>query len=574
MDDLENLEQDFLSQGSTVLEKLDEWVIKKGDKPCIYYGDENRSLTYREFNSLCNQVANGLAAIGVEKGDRVSVLSENALVTTIAMFSIWKLAAVYCPICNHYKGDLLAYILNDTGSTVLLLDQKFVEDINQIATQASHLKYVVTYQPVLGDHDYGLTVITELDRAFQSFTWKELLAYPDTELDKLVAEGDVANIIYTSGTTGYPKGVVQSHNWMHGYCYLNLRRAFANPEYKTIIYNDLPLYHVGGAIFNVVSALWGGNQLALWDRFSAREFWWRINKSGATQAIFIDVMIDWLLKNSPSSDEQNNSLSLAFMTPLPSNCLDVAKRFGIDFIMSGYGSTEIGVGFFGLIDVFLNDQGRDQAANDIIREDYGELCSKPAMDSSGAINRGFMGVPSPLMDVAVLDDKGKRLGPNVPGQVVFKPRLPGLILREYFNKPGQTTEAIKDGWYHSPDFVRYDDYGNFYFEDRQEGFIRVRGENVSASAVEAQLNNHDVVHRSAVVGIPAIEGNEQDIVAFVVNQPGADLTAGELKEWAKDMLPKFMQPKHIRFIEDFPVTRTFKIEKYKLKKRILEELSR
>ena len=573
MHNLETLEQDYLSQGSTVLEKLDEWVIKQGAKPCIYYGDGNRSLTYREFNSLCNQVANGLAAIGVEKGDRVSVLSENALVTTITMFAIWKLAAIYCPVCNHYKSDLLAYIINDTQPKVLLLDQKFVEDINQIYSQISHLKHVVIYQPVLGDHDFDPAPTIEPVRAFRSFTWRELLAYPDTEVDVLLHHNDVANIIYTSGTTGHPKGVVHSHNWMHGYCYLNLRRAFADPECNTVIYNDLPLYHVGGAIFNVVSALWGGSQLALWDRFSAREFWWRINRSGATQAIFIDVMIDWLLKNSPSSDEQNNSLSLAFMTPLPSSCIDVAKRFGIDFIISGYGSTEIGVGFFGLIDVFLNDQGRDQAVHDIIREDYRQLCGKSAIYPNAAINRGFMGVPSPFMEVAVLDEKGRRLGPNVTGVAVFKPRIPGLILREYFNKPAQTGEALKDGWYHSPDFVRYDEYGYYYFEDRQEGFIRVRGENVSASAVEVQLNKHGAVHRSAVLGIPAIEGNEEDIVAFIVNEPGAELTARELEEWAKDILPKFMQPKHIRFIEDFPITRTFKIEKYKLKKMILGELS-
>ncbi len=572
--DLPSLEKDFLSQGKTVLEKLDHWVAFKGDSPCLYYGEAGQIFTYQEFDRLTNQLANGFAKTGVGKGDRISILSKNNLVTTLAMFASWKLGAVYCPINNSYKGDLLAYILNDTGPKVLFLDQQFVADVNAVAERLEKLPLLVVHEPEEGDHDYNAAVTAQPDKSFGALTLNALLDAPDTTPDVPVFETDLANIIYTSGTTGNPKGVVQNHKWMHGYIYGLLRRCHQDE----VIYSDLPLYHVGGACFNVVRAVWSGCKLALWDRFSPKDFWRRIHTSGATFAMLMDVMIDWLMQVPPSEEDRNNTLKHVGMMPLPANHHAVARRFGFDFVGIGYGSTELGAGFGGLIDEWPGEQGTPTMlwkgfSKEVIRQHHRELVSDNSLvPGNSTIRKGFMGVPSPLVDVKVVDEEGNPVGPRVPGQAVFRHRLPDMLFREYFNKPEATAEAVRDGWYYPSDLISYDEDGLYYFEDRKQGFIRVRGENLSAVTVEHQLQQHPAIHRSAVIGVPAAEGNEQDIAAFIVLKNGGDLPESCLHEWAEGALPKFMRPRYFRFVEELPVTPTFKVEKYKLKSQMLKEL--
>lgn len=261
------------------------------------------------------------------------------------------------------------------------------------------------------------------------------------------------------------------------------------------------------------------------------------------------------------------------MTPLPDNYLAIAQRFGIDFIVSGYGSTEVGVGFFGVIDIYASDSNETTDFHRQIRDSYQSI--SPAMLVAGdQVNRkGFMGVPNPLIDVAVLNEQEKPVGINESGRLAFKSFLPGLMLHEYFNKPELTAESIRDGWYHSPDIAQYDQAGVYYFQDRIQGFIRVRGENVSASAVEYQLNKHPAIERSAVIGIPASEGKEQEIVAFVIKANNEMEIDNQLQGWIEQSLPKFMQPKYLRVVKSFPVTKTFKVEKHKLEKQFLDEIS-
>lgn len=560
---------DFKSQGDSIITQLDKWYLAQPEAACIYYGEDNLSLNYGEFIRQCNQVANSFNRLGVSKGQRVSVFTKNSLVATTAMVAVWKIGAVYCPICTHYKGDLLAYIINDTAPSLIVMDSDFINELNDIDKEIPTNLSIVIYQVEASEK----TLPSKLEN-IETCTWDQLLTGNDSHPSVGVSEDDTANIIYTSGTTGNPKGVVQTHKWIHNYCYLNIRRVLSSPDTPAIFYNDLPMYHVGGAIYNVVTALWCGVKLALWDRFSTSKFWSRIQTSGATHAIFIDVMMDWLMKNPPADIESDNSLSVVSMTPLPSNCIDVAKRFGIDFITTGYGSTELGLGFFGLIDVFPNNVKSDYVNRKSFINCHLDLADFCVVRGDSTIKKGFMGAPSPLMEVELIDAQGKNVTESQSGQGVFKPKIPGIILNAYFNKPELTTEALKNGWYYSPDIMHCDNRGNYYFEDRLEGFIRIRGENVSAYAIEQQLNKYPAIERSAVVGIPAEEGNEQEVVAFLITNEGQHIDRNDLEQWIRGALPNFMQPSYLRFVDNFPITNTFKVEKHKLQKRIIKELSR
>ena len=188
------------------------------------------------------------------------------------------------------------------------------------------------------------------------------------------------------------------------------------------------------------------------------------------------------------------------------------------------------------------------------------------------VGKGFMGKPMIWLEAAVLNEQGEPVGPGVHGQLKFRGKLPDLIFREYHNKQEASANAIRDGWFHSGDIVYYNEDGIFYFVDRMGGFIRVRGENLSSHTVEGLISAHPAVNSSAVFPVQATEGGEEDIATFIVLNEGAELTEEDLRSWIKNEMPKYMWPQYIRFVDALPVTPSFKVEKYKLKARIMEEL--
>ncbi len=339
--DLKALEQDLKADGEVGIHKFEEWAETRAERLFFYYGEEDRPFTYREFNRLANAVAHNLRSMGVEKGDRISLFLMNPLVTTLTMFGIWKLGAVYCPINFNYKGRLLSYQINDTGPKLLITEQARLAELNQIKDDIEGLR-VIIHKPKEGEHDFEREhAAVALDAKFQQSVFEELLEGETANPNVEIAYWDTANIIYTSGTTGLAKGVVQSHRWIHNYIYYYLK--LMHPD--DVVYNDLPLYHVGGAFANVVRAAWAGCATAVWDKFSPFEFWKRIEVSGASSAILLDVMIPWLLIPEQRPEDRINTLKQVHMQPLPEYHHDVAKRFGIDFVSVGYGQTESGAGF-------------------------------------------------------------------------------------------------------------------------------------------------------------------------------------------------------------------------------------
>jgi crotonobetaine/carnitine-CoA ligase len=553
------IENELKKDGEVIVEKLQEWAEIRGDNPFFYYGEEDQSLSYRQFNQLANSIANTFKAMGIEKGDRISLFLKNQLVTTLAMFGIWKAGAVYCPINFNYVGKLLAYQIKDTGPKLLITEQGLLSALNQIKSDFNGLK-IILHRPKEKDHDFNpKNAEVKPDNKYKTVSFDDLLTGDRSDPAIPISYSDTLSIIYTSGTTGNPKGVVQSHRWLHNYIFPALK--FIGASY--VIFNDLPLYHIGGAFQNVAKGAWAGCKVAAWDKFSPGSYWTRIRKSGATAAMLLDVMVPWLMAEKETPQDSDNSLYLVHLQPLPANHNEFAKRFGIRFVSIGYASTEVGAGFAGVIDEMGDAEEVKRLAKAI---------DLPLISGREGVKKGFIGKPTKLHEVAVLDDNGHELGPGEVGQLAVRSKLPHLMLNEYFNKPEATDKVLKNGWYHTGDIVYKDEDGFFYFVDRMSGFIRVRGENLSSSQVEDLILGHPKVANCAAFPIPAAVGDEEDLVACIVVKPGEDLTEESLRMWMKAEMPKFMWPKHIKFISELPVTPTFKVEKYKLKERILGEL--
>lgn len=563
--------QNELDQMGLLVRKVEGWAQTQPDKPFFYYGEDDRTYSYGEFNQRANNLAFHLQALGVEKGDRVSLFLQHPFITILVMFSLWKIGAIFCPINFLYRGRLLSYQLNDTRPKLLITENGREPFLNQIGPDLGHLP-VLVYQPAEGDHNFKAENLSlTLDPRFQGGVLNDLLSgshpNPETELNYW----DTANIIYTSGTTGPPKGVVQSYRWLQNYCFYGVKLLHADD----IVYCDLPLYHVGGAFSLVGRAAWRGCTVAVWDRFSASEFWNRIRKSRATYCLLLDVMMPWLLQPPEKEEDRHNTLRRVHMQPLPEYHQAFAKRFGIDFVNVGYGATEIGYGCAALIDETCNGEGTPEGfRRGFSKEEIRSIADQldlPVIPGNIPIKKGFMGRPGRFHELTIAGEHDEPLGVGEYGQILIRNRLPHILLDEYFNRPEATAQVFRNLWFHTGDGAFRDEQGIFYFVDRMGGFIRVRGENISSYQIEDTLNTHPRIVVSAAFPVPADKGLEDDIVVYIVCAPEAELSEEALRSWIEKEMPKYMWPRYIRFIEALPQTPTHKVEKYKLKELFLNE---
>ncbi|UQE75249.1 AMP-binding protein [Gordonia sp. PP30] len=538
----------------TAIHALAHHVSSRGQKVAIHYGETGEQLTYREFDEKTDNIAANLVQLGLVKGARVGVLSTNPLTATLVMYACWKLGAVYAPLNHQYRGDLLAYVLRDSAPSVVVLDSQFHSAVTDIID-------LLEFRPIFVTADDGD------DRTLETVAWSSLLT-PADKIDHSPVFADTANIIYTSGTTGPSKGVVQSHRWIAAYIWVG--RRIIGPD--DVVYNDLPMYHIGGAHFNVTRALWVGATVSLWNRFSPHAFWDRIEQSGATSAVLLDVMLPWLLNAEPSERDRYNSLNKVHLQPLPANHNEFATRFGIDFVTCGFAQSESGNALAGLIEEVPEGFGTPP---DLYRGmSHAELTESftslglPTMSGSQDTPKGFMGKPGLFTEARVVDEFDQTCAPGVVGELALRPRLPFVLFDGYLEKPAATAQANRNLWFHTGDAALATDDGGFCYVDRIGDRIRVRGENISGYHIEEMLMKHSAVSLAAVVAVPSTEGEEDDVIAFVEIAEGSRFDEDELRNHCAAVMPKFMRPRSFVHVDEIPRTPTNKIEKYKLRRSL------
>lgn len=560
----------MVADGELVIDELDRHAVATPEKIFIIYGEEDRRVSFAAFVRESEILAAGLQALGVAPDDRVSVFSRNAYLCALSMFAIWRAGAVYCPVNFLYRGKLLAHQLSDTGPTLVISDATMCAALAEVADAFS--APLVLHRQNPSDHDYeavtappGLVSKTVVDL-------QELLAASAASPKRVVRRASsVANIVYTSGTTGVAKGVVQPFRWMNQYTFPYRQLMSADD----VVYCDLPLYHVGGAFYLLAKAAWKGATIALYDRFSPKQFWARIAEAQASHCVLLDVMTPWLTSAEPTHSDPMNTLNKVHMQPLPLNHNAVARRFGIDFVTAGFGQTESGLSFLSVIEECPEGEGtpaelwRGLAHADL--KAAAQACGLAWASGASPLAKGFMGKPSLLFDAAVVDADETECADGAAGQLVLRPRFPDLILKEYFNRPDATEKAMTNGWFHTGDACYRDATGIFHFVDRMGDVFRIRGENVSSFQVEDLLNAHERIRSVAAVAIAAEEGDEHECAVFVQLIEDAVMDEAELLAFARSTMPKYMVPKHVRFVDALPVTPTNKIEKYKLRESLLAE---
>ena len=495
---------------------LERQAAKYGNRIFLYFKD--KEFGYHDFDQNANQVASGLQAIGILKGDKVAIMMPNCPEFLFLTFGLSKLGAIQVPINLAHKGDLLAYMLDQSDSCLLVLDEQYLDRVEAIQDRIPKVKKIVVYgsprkAPVLNQ---------------QCVTWLELTNNSGDFKREEVLWSDPYCILYTSGTTGPSKGVMMPHNYV-----LHMGDIVCEAAQYTeddCLYNALPLFHGNAQQLSFMPALMSGARTVITERFSASKFWDDIRRYGCTEFNSLGSIIPILYKADPKPDDANNPLRIMVTAATPKDIFEpFEKRFGLK-IVEIYGMTEFGLPLMCHID--------DRKPGS---------CGKPRHG-----------------EVRLVDDNHISVGPNTPGELLFRPDQDYCMLLEYYNMPDKTVEVWRNLWFHSGDYFTYDEQGYYYFVDRKKDALRRRGENISSYEVERSINSHPAVLESAAVAVKSSMGEDEVMVCLVLRE-GFSLTPEELMGHCQERMAYFMIPRYLRFMTSFPKTPTERVQKHKLR---------
>jgi crotonobetaine/carnitine-CoA ligase len=467
------------------------------------------SWTLAEVLDSVDAYAVGLAERGVTRGDRVVLLLGNAATTLFAWFAANQLGAIAAPVNAAYTRHELAAFLRLVRPRVIVASE------HRALAHAASAELHEASRPAIAAPD-------DLARAGRGAPRADVK--PD----------DVAVLIATSGTTGAPKAVMQTHR-----AYTLTAEAF--PAWVGLTERDralvaLPLFHINAQAYSTMGALGAGASLAILPRFSASRFWSDARALDATQFNAVGAMIHILLKSAPQAGDRAHGIRscyAALALPREQHCA-FEERFGAALSV-GYGMSETTFGT-----VWPRD----------LPPRYGTMGRLRQHPRLGAINQA-----------RVVRDDGADATNDETGELWLQSPA---TMKGYWDDPAQTAAALDGTWLKTGDLVTRDAEGFFTFVARKKDVIRRRGENVAAAEIEAALLAHPQVREAAAIGV-ASELGEDDVVAFVALQPGAQVGPEELRVWSAERLAAFKVPREIHVRDALPRTPTERIAKHVLR---------
>jgi len=352
---------------------------------------------------------------------------------------------------------------------------------------------------------------------------------------------DPAAVLLTSGTTGVSKGVLMPSSQFYFFAEedIQLMRLTKDDVFMT----GFPLFHGNAQFLTVYPALIMGAKVVLYRKFSASEWAKRAHLSGATVTNLLGATMSFILSQPPTEHDSANNIRTIYAAPLPPELAsEFSERFGIGDYVDGFGQTEIS-------NIFMTPYG----------------AKRPPGASGVLLDQWF---EARLAD----PDTGEDVPEGETGELLIRPKAPGIISAEYLGMPEKTVETWRDLWFHTGDGLRRDADGWYYFADRVKDALRRRGENISSFEVESGVRSHPAVADCAVVGVRADEaGGEDEVMACVVLKEGETADPEDICAWAEKQLPGFMVPRYIDFIDELPQTATEKVRKKVLRERGVTE---
>lgn len=480
------------------------------DQVAITY--QGRHMTFGEVEARINRLANGLLALGLQRGDRVAALLDNSPRAIETRFALMKAGLCMVALNVRQAPEEHAYILRDSDSRVLILDAAYVPVWEGIRHQCAGVSEVI-----VAAADHGPCLDYEAVLASASAVAPEVM----------VALDDLERIAYTSGTTGRPKGIMKTI----GNDLARLRNDFLNEEQLTsphdVMLNVAPLIHAARVLFRK-HYLKGARNLIL-PRFDAETVLRTIEQERVTTAMFVPTMLIRLVLHPQVRDYDVSSLQRVFFgtAPIPPDKFDQA------------------ISIFG--NVFRQNYGLSEATQPVLSLTPQDLTGVD--DATRQRRLASAGRPVLGVEVRIANAQGEAVARGEEGELLIRGEI---VMQGYWKNPEATREVLDArGWLHTGDVARQDADGFITIAGRRTDMIISGGFNVYPREVERVIETHAGVQEVAVVGVPdAIWG--ESVAAFVVPRSGARLTAEAIIDLCKARIASYKKPQVVEMVDDLP----------------------
>ncbi|HEY0454337.1 long-chain fatty acid--CoA ligase [Actinophytocola sp.] len=486
-------------------EGIGSWTARRArmspDRVAVVH--DGREWTYRELHERSTRVAHVLAGLGVEGGDRVAYLGPNHPTFLEALFGTGMAGAIFVPLNTRLTPPELAYILRDSGATVLI------------------------HAPT---HDEHAAELRDLVDVLPLDAYERLLADAPTDpRDDPVDPDDLAMIMYTSGTTGRPKGAALTHANIHWNSLNLLIDVDLAGDEVTLV--NAPMFHVAALNQTVLPTLLKGGTVVLMSAFDPSRTLELIARHRVTYLFGVPAMFQ-AVAAAPgwaAADLSSVRTMICGGAPVPEKVITTYQERGLIFLQ-GYGLTE---------------------------------SSPSALFLRAAESRekvGSAGTPCFFTDVRIVDPSGADVQPGEPGEVIL--HGPN-VMSGYWNKPAETAAVLSsDGWLHTGDVAVADDDGYLYIRDRIKDVIISGGENIYPAEVEDALHQHPAVADCAVIGVPDEKWGEVGRAVVVLRSP---TTPSDILDSLTARIAKYKIPKSVVFADALPRTASGKLLKSQLR---------
>jgi len=536
----------------TVGALLDEMALRYPDNEALVYPQRNLRLSYRQFNEHCNQVAKGLIAMGIKKGDHLSIWAYNVPEWVILQFASAKIGAVLVTVNTSYKAAELEYILAQSDSTTLFMvqsfkDQDYVQTLNEVIPELAGsepgglssqklpcLKKIVFIGEGAPAGMTNFNSIVELGKNISDSVLAEIGGGLDCH--------ETINMQYTSGTTGFPKGVMLTH-------YNIVNNGYNIGECMKFTHRDrlcipVPFFHCFGCVLGVMACVTHGSTMVPVEIFDPLKVLETIEKEKCTAVHGVPTMFIAELEHPSFASFDLSSLRTGIMAG--SNCpIEVMKK-----VINEMNASEITIA-------------------------YGQTESSPVItqtrtDDPIELRVATVGRSLPDVEVKIVDiETGATLPPGKQGELCTRGYL---VMKGYYKMPEETARTIDaDNWLHTGDLAIMDERGYCKITGRIKNMIIRGGENIYPREIEEFLYTHPKISDVQIYGVPDRKFGEQ-VMAAIILKKGLEMSEDEVREFCKNRIANYKIPRYIKFVDSFPMTASGKIQKFKMRKMAIQEL--
>jgi len=535
-----------ITLGQMLAETVEQWP----NRDAVVYVDRGLRLTWRQFSDLVDEVATGLMALGVQKGEKVALWANNVPYWVVLQFATARIGAVLLTVNTHYRRAELEYLLKQSECENIFIMDGF-RDIDYVATlydlvpelktsergrlraeKFPHLKRVL----FLGAEKHrGMYTLPEILSLSVMTTPEEYDAR-----QAALSPFDVVNMQYTSGTTGFPKGVQLTHYNIgnNGY-WIGENQGFTQMDRLCL---GVPLFHCFGCVLGVLAAVSHGTAMVLLENFDPVMALTSVEEEKCTAIYGVPTMFITMLEHKlfPRFDLSSLRTGIMAGSPCPIEFMKRAiNEMNMREITICYGLTE---GSPVMTQTRIGDSLRQMTET--------------------------VGREMPEIEVCIKDPENNAEMPR--GQVGEICCRGYNVMKGYYNNPEGTAKAIDmDGWLHSGDLGTMDEEGYLTVTGRLKDMIIRGGENVYPREIEEFLYRMDGIMDVQVAGVPSRKYGEE-VGAFIILKPDVTMEPEDVQDFCRGQISRYKIPKYIAFVESYPMTASGKIQKYKLRELAAE----